>query len=198
LSRGECSDPPRCTAGDRDDEREEELFDVVDEKDNVVARSHARECVTRGLLHRAVVVFLRNSAGEFLLQRRMSRASWYPDHWSASCTGHARSGEDYARAAEREIQEELGLRCSVSFDFKFLSPKWRYGKLLEWEYVGVLEGTIPPGQKITFNEEVKEAKFASAEGLDNWIMSRPEDFTPDTLMAYEGYARAKSGRPLPR
>ena len=45
-----------------------EFFDVVDENDKVVDRRPGRECLDRGLLHRAVVVFLTNPRGEVYMQ----------------------------------------------------------------------------------------------------------------------------------
>jgi isopentenyldiphosphate isomerase len=49
-----------------------EFFDVVDENDNVVERRPAKECPDKGLLHRAVVVFLANHRGEVYLQKGAS------------------------------------------------------------------------------------------------------------------------------
>jgi isopentenyl-diphosphate delta-isomerase len=172
-----------------DEEGAGEYFDVADETDNIIGKRAWIECVTLGLLHRAMIVFPQSYQKEFFVQRRSIKSSWYPSHWSASCTGHVSSGETYLQAAKREIREELGIRSEPTFRFKFISPKWKYGNLVEREYIAVFDGKIPPDEKMVFNREVSEGRFVSLEELEQWIISSPEDFTPDTLMAYEGYKR---------
>jgi hypothetical protein len=39
-----------------------EYFDIVDEGDTVIGSRPGSECVAKGLLHRAMLVFLENSA----------------------------------------------------------------------------------------------------------------------------------------
>ena len=48
----------------------EEIFDVVNERDEVVGQAARREVHRRGLLHRAVHVLVFNSRGEVFLQKR--------------------------------------------------------------------------------------------------------------------------------
>ena len=48
----------------------EEIFDVTDEHDNVIGQAPRSEVHARGLLHRAVHIFVFNTAGQLLLQMR--------------------------------------------------------------------------------------------------------------------------------
>ncbi|HVB12820.1 MAG TPA: NUDIX domain-containing protein, partial [Nitrososphaerales archaeon] len=96
-----------------------ELVDVVDKSDRVLETRTLDECLKLGLLHRAVTVFLRNSKGQMFLQQRSKEDDWLPGMWTASCTGHVKSGEDAEAAAARELDEELGIACSPIFLFKF-------------------------------------------------------------------------------
>jgi isopentenyldiphosphate isomerase len=109
-----------------------EYLDVVDEDDRVVGRRTSRDCLEEGLLHRAVIIFLRDTKGRAYLKKRSSSMSWYPSHWSASCTGHVSSEESYHEGAKRELKEELGLECELVQVGKFLSPKWKYKEIVEW------------------------------------------------------------------
>ena len=48
----------------------EEIFDIVNERDEVVGQNTRREVHARGLWHRAVHVLVFNARGEVFLQKR--------------------------------------------------------------------------------------------------------------------------------
>src|SRR5262245_62127339 len=88
----------------------EEIFDVVNERDEVVGRQTRREVHRLGLMHRAVHVLVFNSQGEVFLQKRSMKKDRQPGLWDSSASGHVDSGEDYDTTAVREVWEEIGLR----------------------------------------------------------------------------------------
>ena len=93
--------------------RATDIFDVVDRSDNVL-RQESRAVVHREkLLHRAIHVFVFNKAGQLYLQRRSMAKDTAPGKWVSSCSGHVDSGEDYDKAAGRELIEEIGLHNPV-------------------------------------------------------------------------------------
>ena len=87
----------------------EEIFDVVNEQDEVVGQALRREVHARGLWHRAVHVLVFNRKGEIFLQKRSLKKDNHPGVWDSSTSGHVDSGEDYDTAAVRELREEIGL-----------------------------------------------------------------------------------------
>jgi isopentenyl-diphosphate delta-isomerase type 1 len=87
----------------------DEIFDVVNERDEPVGRAPRREVHARGLRHRAVHVLVFDQHGRLFLQKRSMRKDLCPGLWDSSCSGHLDAGEDYDQAAGRELQEELGL-----------------------------------------------------------------------------------------
>ncbi len=87
----------------------QELLDVVDEDDNVVAVKTRGQIHAEGLMHRAVHILIFNSAGELFLQKRSLNKDEQPGKWDSSAAGHVDSGEDYLDCAHREIHEELGI-----------------------------------------------------------------------------------------
>ena len=87
----------------------EEIFDVVNERDEVVDRQPRRVVHARGLLHRAVHVLVFNARGEIFLQKRSLLKDRQPGVWDSSASGHVDSGEDYDACAVREVREELGV-----------------------------------------------------------------------------------------
>ncbi len=168
-----------------------EIVDVVDKKDNVIEQEPLQECVELGLLHRAIVAILLDSTmKKTYIQKRSENKSFYPGFWTASCTGHVSSGETYLEAATREVEEELGLN-SVKLEpvFKFLSPKWKFGNRIEWEYITVFEGNTMD-QKITLQEsEVQDGRYVLLEELASLLKKEEKSFTPDSVIAYKGYPR---------
>ncbi len=97
----------------------EELI-LVDESDYEVGWCEKVEChLGWGKLHRAFSVFIFNSKGELLIQRRAEGKMLWPGFWSNSCCSHPRRGEDIENAAARRIVEELGVACSLRYVYKF-------------------------------------------------------------------------------
>jgi isopentenyldiphosphate isomerase len=88
---------------------DEEIFDVVDERDEVVGRAARSEVHRRKLRHRAVHVLVFNRRGEVFLQKRSMLKDTARGKWDSSASGHLASGEDYAAGAVRELREEIGL-----------------------------------------------------------------------------------------
>src|SRR5258708_29627408 len=87
----------------------EEIFDVVNERDEVVGQAPRREAHARGLWHRAVHVLVFNARGEVFLQKRSLKKDIAAGKWDSSSSGHLDRGEDYDACAVREVREEIGL-----------------------------------------------------------------------------------------
>ena len=86
-----------------------ELIQIVDKYGNftgeVVDKDYAHD---HNLLHNEVAIFILNSKGETLLQKRSSNKRYNPDMW-AICAGHVDAYESLEEAAIREVAEEVGL-----------------------------------------------------------------------------------------
>ena len=94
-------------------QRDDEVFDVVDEQDRVVRQATRLEVHTNNLLHRAVHIWVFGSDARLLLQMRSARKDQYPSTWTSSASGHVDAGESYHVAAKRELAEELGLTSAI-------------------------------------------------------------------------------------
>jgi len=85
-----------------------ELWDVLDEKGNKTGGTVERgQPMSQGDYHLVVHVWILNSNGEFLIQRRTPNKEW-PGMW-ATTAGSAIVGDDSLAAALREVYEELGV-----------------------------------------------------------------------------------------
>lgn len=88
----------------------EEKFDVLNEEGVFTGEVASRdECHSKGLRHRAVVVFIINSKGQVLLQQRSSSKRIWPNLWDITAGGHVLEGEFGFEAVIRETKEELEL-----------------------------------------------------------------------------------------
>jgi len=91
-----------------------ELLEVVDEQDRLTGRILDKNLVhQQGQWHRVAHVWITD--GERLLQQRRGvNTKIMPGRWDASASGHVDPGESYLDAAQRELQEEMGLELPAS------------------------------------------------------------------------------------
>ena len=94
-------------------DHEDEMLDLVDERGQTVGTARRADCHgDPSLAHRAVHVLVRNSEGDFFLQKRSRAKRIQPGRWDTSVGGHLATGEGYEAAARRELEEELGIKLS--------------------------------------------------------------------------------------
>lgn len=160
-----------------------ELFDVVDENNQVIGQDTRYNVHKNKLLHRAVHIIVRNSVGEVYLQRRSMTKDILPGRWTTSCSGHVDAGETYEIAAVREIKEELGIALDSidAMEHYFSHAACRetgrefievYG--LEWN-----------GDIIADPEEISEGRWVAPAALDDWMEKRRSDFAPSFRLVWE-------------
>lgn len=164
----------------------QEVFDVVDERDRVLGQATRAEVHARGLLHRAVHVFLFNSAGELLLQRRSAEKDEYPLCWTSSASGHLDAGESYAAAAPRELMEELGLSEDLEFVLKLPASAETAN---EHTALFRCETDEPP----TINRaEIDRVEFRTLEDVASMIGDDPAAFSPPFRVLFVKYRRGET------
>jgi isopentenyl-diphosphate delta-isomerase len=159
----------------------EEIFDVVDENDDVVGQLPRSQVHARGLLHRAVSIFVFNSSGQLLLQLRTPTKDEYPNCYTSSASGHLSAGEDYDDAAPRELEEELGVTAPLTRLAKFPG-----GPETANEFT-VLYETMTD-ESLTFDpEEIAAGEFLSLSEISDRLAARPDDFTPPFRTLFRWY-----------
>lgn len=87
----------------------DELFDVVNEDNNVIGQELRSIVHQRGLWHRGTNVFLFTPDGKLLVQQRSKNKDTFPSALDCSVSEHVQAGEDYFHAAVRGLKEELGI-----------------------------------------------------------------------------------------
>ena len=150
----------------------EEIFDIVDESDEVIGRKPRSEVHRLGLQHRAVHVLVFNARGELFLQKRSMQKDCFPGAWDSSAAGHLDSGESYDDCAVRELREELGLSVAEPLRRLFkLAACVETGQEHVWVYRCQAEGPFA-----LHPEEIERGGWFSPEAIQRWIVERPEEF----------------------
>ncbi len=89
-----------------------ELWDLLDEQGNPTGETMVRgERLRTGQFHLVVHIWVVDTAGRLLLQKREAHLRLMPDIWAAT-GGSAVAGEDSETAARRELREELGIHTA--------------------------------------------------------------------------------------
>jgi isopentenyl-diphosphate delta-isomerase len=86
---------------------------LVDKNDKEVGIGEKMETHLTGKLHRAFSIFIFNSQGELLLQKRAKTKYHSGGLWTNTCCSHPRPGELTEKAAHRRLQEEMGFDCQL-------------------------------------------------------------------------------------
>ena len=92
-----------------------EYLEVFDRYGKTTGRLVDRKTVhEKGLWHRVVHIWVYNSSGEVLIQKRSSNKDSHPDMWDVSAAGHIDPGELPVESAVRELKEELGIDAETN------------------------------------------------------------------------------------
>lgn len=149
---------------------------LVDENDKEVGTELKTRAHQEGKLHRAFSIFIFNSKGELLLQKRSSKKYHSGGLWSNTCCSHPVPNETTESAAHRRLKEEMGLDCDLKEVFSFVYKTNLSGGLTEHEFDHVLVGYFDGEPK--FNpDEVEEIKWVDAESLTRDIKQNPAKYT---------------------
>jgi isopentenyldiphosphate isomerase len=151
----------------------QELLDVVDADDRVIAVRTRGEIHRLGLMHRSVHILVFNSSDEFFIQKRSRHKDNNPGLWDSSAAGHVDSGEDYLSCALRELGEELGISESVPLEPVFhLAPSHANGMEHCTVYRCVYNGPL-----VLQAEEIDEGAWISQSEMNRRVGSQDPTMT---------------------
>lgn len=149
---------------------------LVDLHDHPLGYMEKMEAHEKGLLHRAVSVFLFNPQGEWLLQRRAFTKYHSGGLWSNACCTHPYPEESPGQAAERRLPEELGISCPLEQLFCFIyRAKLDHG-LTEYEYDYIYTGRTTGLPQINPREAAEWGYFTTSL-LSYDLKAHPESYT---------------------
>jgi len=159
-----------------------ELFDLIDENDKVIGVTDRTTAHITGQLHRVVAVYVFNAKGELYVQIHKKSDGRY-DH---SVGGHVSKDEDYATAAVREAEEEIGIKQPLTFLTTFYSHGGPYKHMF-----GLFECIADDDWRFTPNEEVEEIIPIKLESVERMMKKNPEKFTNGFINSMKEYRKIK-------
>jgi isopentenyl-diphosphate Delta-isomerase len=155
---------------------EEEQVILVDENDNEIGLMPKTEAHKKALLHRAISVFIFNSNGEWLLQRRALAKYHSGGLWTNACCTHPLPNESNIDAANRRLKQEMGIKCLLKELFSFTYKESLDNELTEYEFDHVFIGITDNIPQINL-AEVSEFKYFIYNDLSLDIKKNPNHYT---------------------
>jgi len=149
---------------------------LVDEIDNPIGVMEKMEAHRKACLHRAVSVFIMNSKGDWILQRRAFSKYHSNGLWTNTCCSHPYPNESSLAAANRRLTEEMGIDCSLKEIFSFLYMEPLDNELTEYELDHIFVGISDDFPKLNI-EEVAEWKAISFSELHTDVITNPDTYS---------------------
>ncbi|HHD63835.1 MAG TPA: NUDIX domain-containing protein [Desulfobulbaceae bacterium] len=152
---------------------DQEIVQIVDADDNEIG-AVARHIMRRQrLIHRASYILVFNNKQELFVQKRTMNKDMYPGYLDVAAGGVVLAGESYEQSAERELDEELGIRIKLRFLFD------QYYEDTDNRVWGRIFSCIHEGPFTFQPEEVADGWFMPIDKALH--LSKKEPFTPDGL-----------------
>jgi isopentenyldiphosphate isomerase len=160
-----------------------ELFDLVNENDEVIGTTDKPTAHAKAQLHRLVAVYVFNEQGELYVQVHKASGGLYDN----SVGGHVIKGEDYDTAVKREAKEELGIDQPLTHVARLYSDEGGYFKHL----FSLYECTSDPSWRFIPNAEVEEIIPMKIETIRKMMHETPEKFTTGFVNTMREYCKVK-------
>ena len=151
----------------------DELVDIVDADDRVVATVTRHEMRARRLRHRVVFVVVTSGEGELLVHRRSEGKDIWPGRWDVAVGGVVAAGESYDDAARRELGEEVGIDAAPAAHG---AGEYRDADV---DLVARCYRVVHDGPIRLLDGEVSEARWVDRAGLEALLAAVP--FVPDSV-----------------
>lgn len=149
---------------------------LVDKNDKEIGVEEKIKAHREGKLHRAFSIFVFNSSGELLLQKRAKTKYHSGGLWSNTCCSHPIPKEPIKETIHKRLKEEMGFDCVLKEVFSFIYKANFENGLSEYEFNHVFIGNFD-GKPIPNPKEVEKWKWVNKEKLKKDIKERPKKYT---------------------
>jgi isopentenyl-diphosphate delta-isomerase len=149
---------------------------LVDERDRELGVVEKMRAHREGALHRAFSIFVFDSRGLLLLQKRAREKYHSGGLWSNTACGHPRPGEETGAAAHRRLGEEMSFGCELRHSFSFIYRVELENQLVEHEFDHVFVGCFD-GKPSPDSAEVEAWAWVGMEELRRELLQRPEAYS---------------------
>ncbi|MES2765057.1 MAG: NUDIX domain-containing protein [Bacteroidota bacterium] len=141
-----------------------EIWEILDKNRRKTGKLVERgKPMTQDEYHLVVHVWIVNSKGEFLIQKRAPNKT-YPNMWDIT-GGSAILGDDSLQAALREVKEEIGIELSAHQGECFKSYISQNADFPQFTDVWLFMADFDISEVVCQPEVVAEAKWAASEEI---------------------------------
>jgi isopentenyl-diphosphate Delta-isomerase len=162
----------------------EAMVITVNARDKALGLMPKMEAHRKGILHRAISVFIFTSDGRWLLQQRAQKKYHSGGQWSNTCCSHPLPEEESEIAAIRRLKEEMGLNVPLIKLFTITYKAELENGLIEHELDHIFIGTTNTEPEIN-KEEVSNWKYFSMKEIQEELLGKAGDFTPWFRIIYK-------------
>jgi len=160
------------------------IYDLANSKDQFVRTGTKRDAKRLGLFTRSVHVLLENSQGQILVCRRPKSKQHYPSQITSSAGGHVERGENYRRAAGRELKEELGISIPIQ-DIGRFDVVNRAERAIHHLFLGKAKRVVPDSR------EIISYRFVEPRALARDVKNNPWKYAFPFQKALDVYLKTK-------
>ncbi len=153
---------------------------LVDENDNEIGKEEKLKAHLDAKTHRAFSIFIFNSKGDLMLQKRAKSKYHSGSLWSNTCCSHPKPDKDIKEEVRERLKEEMGIDCelkeilSTLYNVKVHS---KIGDLMEHEFDHIFIGFSEKEPKLN-PEEAEDWKWIEINELKQDMKNNPEKYTP--------------------
>lgn len=155
---------------------ENERVVLVDESGNPIGTEEKIAAHLSGKLHLALSIYVFNSTGSLMVQRRAFGKYHSGGLLTNTCCSHPLPGEDVPAAAHRRLKEEMGFDCPLRSLFTMRYKVDVGGRMVEHEFGHVFVGTYDEPANPN-PEEAATWFWATPEYLRWDIQDHPDRYT---------------------
>ena len=149
-----------------------EIVDIYDGKKNKTGKKVERSTKPElGEYRLSIHIWITNSKGELLIQRRSANKKMFPNMWNET-GGAASTGETSEMTCAREFEEELGVKPNMDKAELIGSIKRKYDYIDVWH----IEQDIDLNDIQMQEDEVSEVKYVTIDELKKIIGDK--EFVP--------------------
>lgn len=143
-----------------------EMWDVYDKDRKLTGKQMRRgDVFEQGDFHLVIHACLFNQQGEMLIQQRQPDKDDWQNMWDLTVGGSALAGETSQQAAEREVEEEIGLVLNLQKLRPSVTVNFEYG----FDDYYVIETDVDLPKLPLPTEEVSQVKWAAKEDIFHLI-----------------------------
>lgn len=154
---------------------DQELLDIVNKNDEVVGQDTKGNKFLKGFISRNVGIFILDRDKKLLIAKRSPLKKSFPDRYDLAACGNVKAGETYDEAARREVKEELGIECDLTFLGRIFNEFREKGITIRY-FTGILLGYFPG--EVVLGDELVEIRRLSVREVEGLINGNRDLFTP--------------------